>query len=716
MRSIGKSVGSLWQRRLLSSAIASASLLLVSAQPLIAAEKDSVTLEPMQVVHKRNSYGVQQTRTTTKTDTPLRNVPQAISVVTNEQIRDQSMQSMADVVRYVPGVQMAQGEGHRDAPIMRGNATTADFFVDGMRDDVQYLRDLYNVDRVEVLKGPNGMVFGRGGSGGLINRVTKQANWTEGHELGLTYGSWDNRRMTGDFNQAVNDRLALRLTALFEDSNSFRDYGQLERWAINPTASFALNESTLVEVGYEHFEDDRTVDRGLPSYTQVGGSRGEPLKVNDSKHFGSPDDSFSTAEVDALNARITHDFGNGMQVTNQTRYADYSKFYQNVYASGAYKAATNQVQLGAYNNVTERKNLINQTDLTITGQALGFEHTLLVGAELSRQVTENFRETGYFDLAGTQKNTFVTPQDSIYQGPLVFKHTATDAENESVADNTALYLQDQIELNPHWELLLGVRYDNFKVDLDDYKGGVRSKQSSSDDLFSPRAGLIYKPLDNLSIYTSYSIAYVPRAGEQLASLTAGNRSLDPEEFTNREIGAKWDISPRLAATVAVYNLERTNVATADPSDPTRSILVDGQRVRGVELGLTGNLTDAWKVTGGYAYQDSELQTPGLEGNEIAQVPRDSFSLWNRYDFSPQWGVGLGMVYQSDVFASADNKVVLPSFTRFDAAVYYTVSPQLRLQLNVENLLNEAYYASAHNNNNITPGSPLAFGLSANVSF
>ncbi|WP_369958763.1 TonB-dependent receptor [Pseudomonas benzenivorans] len=711
-----KSFCSLPQPRLLACAIASASLAFASALPVMAAETDSLTLEPMQVVQKRNAYGVERTRTATKTDTPLRNVPQSISVVTDEQIRDQSMQGMADVVRYVPGVQMAQGEGHRDAPILRGNATTADFFVDGMRDDVQYLRDLYNVERVEVLKGPNGMIFGRGGSGGLINRVSKQANWTDGRELGLTYGSWENRRMTGDFNQAVNERLALRLTALFEDSNSFRDHGELERWAINPTASFALSDATLVEVGYEHFEDDRTVDRGLPSFTKAGSSRGAPLKVNESTHFGSPDDSFSTAEVDALNGRITHDFGNGMVLTNQTRYADYAKFYQNVYPSAAYNATTNQVQLGAYNNATDRTNLINQTDLTIAGSALGFDHTLLVGAELSRQETENFRETGFFNVAGTQKNTFVTPQSSIYQGPVVFRHSASDADNESVAQTAALYLQDQIALTEQWELLVGVRYDNFKVDVDDFKGGGHTEVSSSDDLFSPRAGLIYKPLDNLSFYTSYSIAYVPRAGEQLASLNASNRALDPEEFTNREIGVKWDINERLAATAALYHLERTNVAATDPADPSRSILVDGQRVRGVELSLTGHLTDAWQVTGGYAYQNSELQTPGFEGNEIAQVPRDSFSLWNRYDFDPQWGAGLGVIYQSDVFAANDNKVVLPSFTRVDAAVYYKVSPQLRLQLNVENLLDEEYYASAHGNNNIMPGSPLAFGLGANLSF
>lgn len=702
-------------RHSLSCAIAAATALLASSGAVLAADAKKVELAPLKVESQASDYSAPRTRTATKTDTPLRNVPQAISVVTEKQIRDQSMQGMADVVRYVPGVQMAQGEGHRDAPIMRGNITTSDFFVDGMRDDVQYLRDLYNVERVEVLKGPSGMIFGRGSSGGLINRVTKQANWVDGNELGLTYGSWENRRITADFNQAVNDRFALRLTSLFEDSNSFRDYGEIERWALNPTASFAVSDATLVEVGYEHFEDDRTVDRGLPSYTKPGAARGKPLKVNESTFFGSPDDSYSTVEVNALNSRITHEFSNGATLVNQTRYADYDKFYKNVYASSAYKA-NNTVDLGAYNSATDRTNLINQTDLTLVGDVLGMQHTLLVGGELSRQETENLRETGYFNAAGTLTKVSVTPENSIYTGPVFFRQSKSDPSNESVADTAALYVQDQIELTSQWEAVLGLRYDHFKIDVDDYKGFGHAKVSSTDDLFSPRAGLIYKPLDNLSLYTSYSLSYVPRAGEQLASLSASNRSLDPEEFTNREIGLKWDINEHLAATVAVYRLDRTNVAVADPSNPTRSILVDGQRVKGVELGLTGKLTDAWQVTGGYAYQNTELQDPTFDGNNIAQVPRDSFSLWNRYDFTQQWGAGLGVIYQTDVFTTSDNKVELPGYTRVDAAAYYRVSPQLELQLNVENLFDKEYYASAHNNNNITPGAPLTLGVSANISF
>lgn len=683
---------------------------LAAALPAVAAQGGVVTLEKIEVVSKQEPYRVTRSKVATKTDTPLRNVPQSVSVVTDEQIRDQSMQSMADVVRYVPGVQMAQGEGHRDAPILRGNTSTADFFVDGMRDDVQYLRDLYNVERVEVLKGPSGMIFGRGGSGGLINRVTKQANWIDSGELGLTYGSWEKRRMTGDFNRAVNDQVAVRVTALFEDSNSFRDHNELERWAINPTASFRLSDATLVEVGYEHFEDDRTVDRGVPSFM------GKPLNVKESTFFGSPDDSYSEAVVDALNLRLTHEFANGATLVNQTRYADYEKFYQSVFPSGAYNAATNRVAIAAYNNATDRQNLINQTDLTFSGQALGVGHTVLVGAELARQVTENYRETGYFTAVGPNVTSVtVSPFESVYAGPVTFRQNGTDADNRSVAKTVGVYLQDQIELHEQWELVLGLRYDNFRNDLDNKRNG--QKLDSSDDLWSPRAGLIYKPLDNLSAYVSYSESYVPRAGEQLASLTLSTRSLEAEKFTNREVGVKWDVSDRLEATAALYRLDRTNVAVTDPANSARSILVDGQRVDGLELSVAGRITDAWQIVGGYAHQKSESRTPGAtNGNQLAQVPRNSFSLWNRYDFDQQWGAGLGLIYQTDVYAAVDNAVEMPSFTRVDAAVYYQASPQLRLQLNVENLLDKEYYASAHNNNNLMPGSPRALGLSANLSF
>ena len=672
----------------------------------------TITLEPVEVVGEHHAYQVRRTATATKTDIELRDLPQSITVVTEELIEDQAMQNMADVVRYVPGVQMAQGEGHRDAPILRGNSSTADFFLNGVRDDVQYFRDLYNVERVEVLKGPGGMIFGRGGAGGLINRVTKQADWSGTRELILNLGSWDSRRLTGDYDHALSDTAAFRVTSLYEDSDSYRDYGHLERWAVNPTLSFRASDATTFALGYEHFEDDRTVDRGIPSLLPL---QGKPLPIDKSTFFGSPDSSFAWTRVDALNATVTHEFDNDAKLINQTRYADYDKFYQNVFP-GAFTAATNQVAITAYNNLTERKNLLNQTDLTFSTQTGSVGHTILVGVELNRQETDNFRQTGYFPNAGVNATSdFVTLPTTIYSGPVVFRQSASDADNHSLARVAALYVQDQIEFSSQWQALIGVRYDHFEADLLNQRTGT--SLSSKDELVSPRAGLIYKPQDNVSLYASYTSAYVPRAGEQLASLTASNRALDPEKFTNREVGLKWDLNERLSVTAAVYRLDRTNVAITNPNDPAQSLLVDGQRVQGVELGLAGQVTDAWQVMAGYAYQDSEMQTPGAQqGNALGQVPENSFSIWNSYDFNPQWGVGLGAIYQNDVYVAADNAVVLPGFTRFDAAVFYTVNANVRLQLNVENLFDEVYYASAHSNNNILPGSPRTIRSGVNFRF
>ncbi len=243
---------------------------------------------------------------------------------------------------------------------------------------------------------------------------------------------------------------------------------------------------------------------------------------------------------------------------------------------------------------------------------------------------------------------------------------------------------------------------------------------ASIDFVSPRAGLVYKPIEPVSIYASYSVAYVPRAGDQLSSLNATNRTLDPEAFRNVELGVKWDLERNLVATAALYRLERTNVAVADPSDPTRSILVDGQRTRGLELSLAGSLSPAWRVIGGYAYQDGEItrtqSATVLAGARLAHVPRHTFSMWNRYDFDEKWGAGMGFVASSGIHASVDNRVRLPGFARIDAALFYEVSPLVHLQLNVENLFDRSYFASAHSNNNIMPGSPRAIRVSVSARY
>lgn len=661
-------------------------------------------------------YVGKRSTTATKTDTLLRDVPQSISVATQELMKDQAVQNLGDVVRYTPGVGAAQGEGNRETFIFRGNSTTGDFFVDGMRDDTQYYRDLYNIDRVEVLKGPNGMIFGRGGAGGVINRVSKEAGWDPIRELSLQLGSYDQVRTTVDIGQAINEVAAFRLNAMFEDGNSYRDGVDLKRQGINPTITLKPSDSTKIVLSAEYFKDERVADRGIPSF------RGRPFKTDESTFFGNASESPTDTEVQAYGAFIEHVFDNGVTLRNRTRYADYDKFYQNVYAgNNGVNAAGTTVSISAYNNATQRQNLFNQTDLLYTLNTGTVQHQLLAGMELGRQETDNFRNTGFFNNATTTVNVPVSnPTTNV---PITWRQNATDANNHVENTVTAFYLQDQIKFTPQFEAVVGLRHDKFETDFrnDRIASGVAGHKINTDDnLLSPRVGLIFKPVEPVSIYTSYSVSYVPRAGDQLASLTLINKSFDPEKFKNLEVGTKWDINPDLAFTAAVYKLERTNVAVTDPNNSAATILVDGQETKGLEIGINGRITSAWSVVGGYAYQHAEItkaQSASIPaGSVVAQVPKSTFSLWNRYDFNETWGAALGVISRTDMYAASDNAVTLPGYTRLDGAIYAKLDKNLRLQLNVENLLNKEYYLYANSNNNITPGSPTAARLTLIANF
>lgn len=701
-------------------------IVFASTQPVLAEEVQTLPDVNVSGVKEQpitNGYVTKKSSTSTKTATDLIDIPQSITVFNKQQMKDQAVQNLGDIVRYTPGVGAAQGEGNRETFLFRGLASTADFFQDGVRDDTQYYRDLYNIERVEILKGPNGMIFGRGGAGGLINRVTKEANWDTLREIGLQYGSFDQARGTVDVNQAINDVAAFRLNAMYEDGNSYRDGVSLERKAINPTVTIKPSDKTKIVVGLEYFKDDRIADRGVASF----GNR--PVDTNRSTFFGNAKQSPTNTELTSFNVSFEHLFDNGVTLKNRTRYANYNKFYQNVFANGPVTAA-GLVRIDAYNNATDRQNLINQTDLIFNWDTGLIKHESVVGVELGRQRTSNFRETGFFNNATTSVN--VPLSDPTTNAPITWRQNGSDADNYVQNDTYAAYFQDQMKFNDQWSAIAGLRYDRFNTDFTNNRLATTSANhniKTSDDLFSPRVGLIYKPVDNLSVYSSYTISYVPRAGEQLASLTAINKSFDPEKYNNVEVGVKWDYSPALSLTAAVYKLERNKIAVADPANPTTNqILVDGQQTKGVELGINGKLTDAWSVAGGYAYQDAEFtktQPNATAGNvipagaDVAMVPRHTFSLWNRYDFNEVWGAALGVISRTEMYAAAptvSTSVTLPGYVRLDAAVFAQVNKDLRVQLNIENLLNKDYYLYAHNNNNTTPGSPLAARLSVIANF
>ncbi len=649
-----------------------------------------------------NGYQPLISRASTKTDTALLDTPQSVSVVTAQQIKDQAVQSMAEAVRYTPGVTFAQGEGNRDAAVIRGSTSTGDFFLDGVRDDVQYYRDVYNIDRVEILKGANGLAFGRGGAGGVINRVSKEAGWTPVREVNVSVGSYDHKRIGLDVGGALTSTVAGRVNVVSEDSDSYRDGVSVRRNGISPTLTLKPGDRTKVVLSAEYFNDLRVTDRGIPS------QNGKPFKTDESTFFGNPEQSPTETTVRTVGAAIEHQFKNGVMLSNKTRYADYDKYYQNVYADSRVSTG-GTVALAAYHDDTQRQNLFNQTDLLMSATTGSIKHQLLLGTEFGRQDTENFRI-----------NATVTPSPVPASNPRgVATFAATRARNSvSQVDVAAVYVQDQLTFNKQWQMVLGLRQDRFVTDFTD-KVGANSGKTTDTEL-SPRAALIYKPVDAVSVYASYSKTFVPRAGDQLSSLTGANRNFDPESFLNKEVGVKWDPRTDLSLAAAVYRLERSNIAVPDPAMPAQTILVDGQRVKGVELSATGKITRAWSVTGGYAFADSAItksQSGTIKaGNETNQTPRHTFSLWNRYDLNDRYGVALGFVSRSRMFAQDDNTVTLPGYGRVDAAAFFNASKNLQLQLNIENLLNRDYYVNAHNNNNITPGSPIAARLSATYKF
>lgn len=666
----------------------------------VAGQHDTITIVG-------TDYHASAIGTATKTLTALRDVPQSITVVTQEQLKDQMLTSLGDVVRYVPGVTAHQGENNRDQIVIRGVSSSADFFLNGARDDVQYYRDLYNLDRIEILRGPNAMIFGRGGGGGVVNRVTKEAGPAAFREITLQGGSFSTKRIAMDFDQPFSSKAALRVNGVYENSDSFRRFFNLERYGVNPTLTYMAGKQTRITAGYEYFRDYRTADRGIPSF------QGLPADTDISTFFGNPDNSYARASVNLGWAYIEHQMA-GLNIRNRTFFGAYDRGYQN-YVPGAVTADKKEAALSAYNNATERLNIFNQTDLTygfVTGR---IRHTLLFGAELGRQLTDNFRNTGFFNNTAT--SIPVPYADPTIHTPVTFRQSATDADNHLITGIVAEYIQDQIDLSRFVQVVAGLRYDHFNLAFHNNRNSQDLERI--DNLVSPRVGLVFKPATQLSIYGNYSVAYLPSSGDQFSSLTTITQQAKPEKFNNYEVGVKWDINRALALTTALYRLDRVNTRATDPNDPTRILQTGSQRSNGYEIGLSGGITRSWRTAGGYAYQDAFITsatTAAAPGARVAQSPHHNFSLWNNYQIMSRLAAGLGIIHRSDMFAAIDDKVRLPGYTRADAAVHFLLSERIRLQANVENLFDKRYYINADGNNNISPGSPRALRVGLTARF
>lgn len=658
-----------------------------------------------------DGYRAERSATFTKTDTPLKEVPASVTVVPAQLMKDQAMQSMGDVFRYVPGVLMHQGEGNRDQIIIRGISTTADFFVDGVRDDAQVFRDIYNLERVEVLKGAGGMIFGRGGAGGVVNRVTKKPLFGHLGEASFILGSYSQLRGSVDVGGRINDSAAWRLDAMAENGDGFRNGFDMKRYAVNPTLTLLPGAQTALTLGFEHLNDERTADRGFPA------QNGRPFGANPATFFGNAAQSNAHSYVDGAYAILDHDFG-GVQLKNNFRVTHYDKFYQNVYpdnANASSVTAAGTMRLAAYNNANQRTNVFNQADLTTRYNTGSLEHTLLAGLELGHQDSTGRRNTGFFGAATLATVSASAP----FALATSFRPSGTDADNKVKADIAALYLQDQIALSKQWKLLAGLRYDHFKTTFDDRRTTTPPTDlARTDNEWSPRLGLIWSPNPASTYYASYSYSFLP-SGEQL-SLAPNTADLAPEKAKNYEIGGRWDLRPKLTLSAALFRLDRDDVRSPDPLNPGFFVKTGQQRTEGLEIGLQGEITRNWQVYAGYAHLNGRITkrtSAAVAGARLQLLPENTLSVWNRFDIGNGWGAGLGVVYQADSFATLDNVVTLPAFTRADGAIYYTfASSKMRLALNVENLFDRKYFPTADGNNNISPGAPRNARLTLSTAF
>jgi catecholate siderophore receptor len=653
-----------------------------------------------------------------KTPTPIVNVPQSLSIITDDEMLKKSMRSVGDIIRYTPGVNTSQGEGHRDAVVFRGVRSTADFFQDGARDDVQYYRSLYNIEQVEILRGPNALLFGRGGTGGALNRVTKKAMiGSDARTVNVGMDSFGAFDLAADVNMDLSDTMALRLNVHSDTLENHRDYYDGDRLGFNPTLRMQLSADTTLDLSYEHIDHERFIDRGIPT------ANNEPVKAFAGIVFGDKDNNIHTVEASVFRATVSHVFSDTRKGNLSVTSNSFEKMYQNTYAA-SHTADSGVVTMDGYHDPTERDNFIVTGSLVNELIIGNTTHTVLTGFESIDTENSNFRYNTYWtskdcSVSGYDQESFniTDPMDfTVTVGglPTAVEYTnpcSLKTDTQTDISVTSFYIQDQVDLTDNIVLVLGGRHDTFDVTVDDIKNGTSASREDSE--FSPRMGVIFKPRDAVSIYYSYSESFAPRSGEQYKKLTGGapgsGETLRPDYFENTELGVKVDLSSDLSLTAAYFDSE-ADKAGYDGSS-AEYIVERGQVVDGIELELKGRVNDNLDVTFGYTSMEGKNGT-----KDAREIPETMYSMWANYEVNPKLGWAVGIMHQGESLIKDGGSQILPEYTRFDAAVYYIISDDFSLQLHMENLTDELYFPHSHSTHQASVGRERNFRLSLQRNF
>jgi catecholate siderophore receptor len=654
----------------------------------------------------------------------LLDTPQSVTLVTQDLLREQGVTRLEDALKNVPGITLNAGEGaaRGDTVNLRGFSAFNDFFLDGVRDAAVYTRDSFNLEAVEVVKGPSATLFGRGSTGGAINQVSKAPTLAPMATITGELGTNDDYRGTIDVDQPIGPAAAFRLNAMGENSDVVgRDDVKNSRWGVAPSISLGIGQATSATFSYLHQQEDDVPDTGIPFVN------GRPAPVPRGAFYGLASDR-TTGDDDIVTARVRHDFNPNLSIADTFRYANYDFDYQfdaPNFGSHVPTASTplNAILVGRDSPSSRgaQTNLTNQLDLTAHFTTGFLTHTVVTGIELARQTNDIDRYVNPFN----SNNNWIAETPLLSPNPNEARPSEPlSSIQDTVAYSQAAYATDTIGITRYVDVIAGLRFDRFAASYNQFTvaSGARLHLDHTDRLGSPRLAVVIKPTPQQSYYLSYGTSFDPSA--EALSLTTKTANLGPVKAKTYEAGAKtlW-LDGKLTLTGAVFQTEVDNAQTNDPDNPTITVLNGNQRVNGFELGASGHLTQQLKLTAGYTYLDGETiasGTPAYVGRFIPNAARNAVNLWAEYRFNPAWEIGGGGNYLDKRFADSGNTATVPSYVVWNAMASYRVNPNLVLQLNANNLFDKLYYDGIYytspGENHVVPGPGRTVKLTARASF
>jgi len=696
------------------------------AQAVPAASSPSqapVALDEVTVIGEQEQAYKTDTSASKKYTAPLRETPKSVTVITDQVIRDTGSLTLVDALRTTSGITFGAGEGGNpagDRPIIRGFNAESDTFIDGLRDVGSQTREIFNVESIEVSKGPGSAYTGAGSTGGSLNLISKTAKQRDFGDASVTLGSDQTRRYTLDINRVLGGNVAGRLNLMKHEANvAGRDGVDVSRWGVAPTITFGFDTPTRATLSYYHLETDDMPDYGIPLTVATPGNPGrKPVSVDRDNFYGLESRDFRESTTDAGTIRLEHDLSESLTVSNTTRIARTTLDYIVTNPDDSRGNVTNGlVSRSSKNRNSDTQSWVNQTDLMARFDTGSVEHTLVTGVEISDVGVHN---RPYVVTPGTSGNTCSpahlasgdctslsnpSPKDA-WTGSIARSAATTDTDTETLA----AYVFDTLKFNEQWSLNMGLRYDDYETEQKAVStAGVVTRPENKSHFWNYQLGLVFNPLPNGSIYAAWSTSSNPSGetgGEGSDALSANNEVLDPERNRNYEIGTKWDFfDERLGLTAALFRTEKTNARVTNASGFQESI--GETQVDGLELGATGQITRNWQVFASYTYLDAELVKSGAanvgtraapvyveglyDGNEVPSTPKHSFSFWNTYKLTQDLTIGGGATYVDSRFGDTANNIEVPEYWRYDAMAAYRVSKNLDLQLNVQNLTDKRYF-------------------------